>query len=135
MVRNTLAVLAGLAVGMIVNMAIVMLNAYVLFPMPPGTDMNDPAQMNAYVGSLPTAAFLVIIVAHLGQAFVGAWTAARIGASRPMALAMIVGVLSLLGGIVNMLQITHPSWMLVELPLYLVVAWVGGRRVPPGADR
>jgi len=127
MVRNILAVLAGLAAGMATNMALVMLNAYVLFPMPEGTDMNDPAQMNAYIATLPATAFIVVLAAHLGQAFVGGWTAARLSASKPMLLAMIVGVLSLLGGIANMQQIDHPAWMYVELPLYLVVAWVAGQ--------
>lgn len=37
--RNAGAVIVGLVVGMMVNMALVMLNAYVLFPMPEGMDM------------------------------------------------------------------------------------------------
>ncbi len=127
MARNVVAVISGLVVGMAVNMALVLLNAFVLFPMPEGTDMNDPEEFAAYIATLPTAAFLVVLVAHLGQSFVGAWVAARIGASRPMLLAMIVGVLSLAGGIVNMLQVEGPAWPYVELPLYLVVAWLAGR--------
>lgn len=125
--RNALAVLAGLAAGMVTNMALIMLNGYVLFPMPVGTDMNDPAQMNAYVATLPAAAFIMVLAAHLGQSFVGGWTAARLGASKPMILAMLIGVLTLLGGIANMMQLELPTWMYVEFPLYLVVAWVAGR--------
>jgi nitrate/nitrite transporter NarK len=127
MIRNTLAVIAGLAVGMAVNMALILLNAYVLFPMPAGTSMQDPEQFNAYIATLPTAAFLVVLAAHLGQSFVGGWTAARIGSSRPMLLSMVVGVLSLVGGILNMMTVEGPAWMVVELPLYLVVAWLAGR--------
>jgi len=119
-------VIAGLVVGMVVNMALVMLNAYVLFPMPEGTDMSDPAQMNAYIATLPGTAFIVVLAAHLGQSFAGGWTAARLGASKPLVLALIIGVLSLVGGVMNMMQIDHPAWMYVELPLYLVVAWVAG---------
>ena len=127
MIRNILSVLAGLAVGMAVNMALVLLNAYVLFPMPPGTSMQDPEHLNAYIATLPTAAFFVVLAAHLGQSFVGGWTAARLGSSRPMMLAMIVGVGSLAGGILNMMTIEGPAWMYIELPLYLVVAWLAGR--------
>ena len=127
MIRNILAVIVGLAVGMAVNMALVILNGYVLFPMSEGMDMYDPEQMNAYVATLPTAAFFVVLAAHLGQSFVGGWVAARLGASRPMLLAMIVGVASLIGGILNMMSIKGPAWMLIELPLYLVVAWMAGR--------
>ena len=32
----------------------------------------------------------------------------------------------LAGGIMNMMQIQGPSWMVIELPLYLVVAWLAG---------
>ena len=127
MIRNILALIAGLFVGMSVNMALVMLNAHVLFPMPPGTDWNNPELLSAYIATLPFAAFVVVLLAHLGQSFVGGFVAARFCASRPMVLAMIVGVLSLAGGIMNMMSLDHPKWMLIELPLYLVVAWLAGR--------
>jgi hypothetical protein len=127
MLRNIGAVLAGLVVGMIVNMAFVMLNTFVLFPMPEGTDMNNPDQFNAYIATLPFAAFLVVLVAHLGQSFVGALVAGRLAGSRAMVLAMIIGVLSLVAGILNMMTIKGPDWMYIELPLYLVVAWLAGK--------
>ena len=127
MVRNILAAIAGIIVGMVLNMGLIQLNMQVFFPMPAGTDMNDPAQFNAFIASLPTQAFLLVLLAHLGQSFVGGWIAARLGASRPMLLAMIVGVLSLAGGIAAMFMIEGPAWMMIELPLYLVVAWLAGR--------
>jgi len=128
--RNVLGVIAGLAVGMSVNMALIMLNSRVLHPTPEGMDMMDPEQMNAYVASLPASAFIIVIAAHLGQAFVGGWVAAKVGSSRPVTLAMIIGVLSLIGGIMNMMSITEaPDWLVIELPLYLIVAWVAGRSV------
>jgi MFS family permease len=117
----------GLAAGMAVNMSLVKLNAYTLFPMPEGTSMSNPEQMNAWVATLPTAAFFVVIAAHLGQSFVGGWVAARLGSSRPMLLAMIVGFASLAGGIMIMMSIKGPTWLMIELPLYLVVAWLAGR--------
>jgi nitrate/nitrite transporter NarK len=127
MIRNIFAVLAGLAVGMVVNQALIFLNAFVLYPMPPGTSMEDPELFSAYITTLPTAAFLVVLAAHLGQSFVGGWVAARIGSSRPMLLAMIVGLFSLAGGVAMMTIVKGPDWMYIELPLYLVVAWQAGR--------
>ena len=129
MLRNIAAVLFGIVVGSTVNMALIMLNAHVFFPMPPDLDMAVPEQMNAYIATLPTVAFFVVLVAHLGQSFVGGWVAARLGKSRPVVLAMIVGVVSLLGGIMNMMTIKGPAWMVIELPLYLVVAWMAGGMV------
>ena len=127
LVRNILATIAGLFVGSCVNMALVLLNAYVLFPMPEGTDMNDQAQMLAWIGTLPTAAFLVVVAAHLGQAFVGGWLAARLSASKPMIPALVVGVLTLVGGVVNMVALPGPAWMWIEVPLYLIVSFAAGK--------
>ncbi|MEE2888020.1 MAG: hypothetical protein VX951_11385 [Planctomycetota bacterium] len=127
MLRNIVAVIVGLALGMAVNMGLIQLNVQVLNPMPAGMDMNDSEQFNAYLATLPASAYVMIILAHLGQAFVGGWVAARLGESRPMLLAMIIGVLSLAGGIAAMTMFKGPDWMVVELPLYLVVAWLAGR--------
>jgi hypothetical protein len=79
---------------MALNMGIIQLNMHVLFPMPESMDMNNPEELSVFMATLPVTVFLVTMVAHLGQSFVGGWGAARLGASRPMLLAMIIGVLS-----------------------------------------
>ena len=86
MLRNIGAVIVGLIAGNVWNMALIMLNATVLFPMADGTDMQDPEQMKAYVATLPAHAFVTVLTAHVGQAGVGGWIAARLSASRPMLL-------------------------------------------------
>jgi len=126
MMWNPLAVVAGLAVGMAVNMALITLNSKVLYPMPPGTSMKEPEQFQAYVSKLPAPAFLVVMAAHLGQAFFGGWAAAWFGRSQPVLLAMIVGGVSMLGGIMMLRTVKGPRWMVVEVPLYLVVAYAAG---------
>lgn len=126
MLRNIGAVLLGLIVGSVLNMAVVLLNSYVLFPMPEGVSFEDPVAFGEYIGGLPAAAFVLVIVAHLLQAGVGGWVAARMGKSRPVLLAMIVGVLTLLGGAMNAAQLPLPTWTYVEFPLYLVVAYGAG---------
>ena len=78
MIRNILAVLVGLSLGMVVNSLVIRLNGSVLFPMPEGMDMKDIDQMNAYFATLPALGFLVAMAAHLGQSFVGGWVAARL---------------------------------------------------------
>ena len=127
MLQNVLAVVVGTVAGMALNMAVIQLNFQVLFPMPAGTDMNDPDQFSAFIASLPFFAFLVVMVAHLGQSFSGAWIAARLGKSHPVRLAMTVGVISLAGGIMAMTMIDGPDWLAIELPLYLLVAWAAGK--------
>lgn len=131
MVRNVLAVIAGMLVGSMVNMAILLGFTSMLWPPPPDLDMANSEQMQAFIATLPVAALLSVVVAHLGQAFVGGWVAARLSSaatrpSTPMALALIVGGLTLLGGVFNMLNIGGPAWMWIEMPLYLVVAAAAG---------
>lgn len=62
--------------------------------MPEGVDMNDPEQLNTYIATFPAAGLVPILLAHLGQAFIGGWAAPRLGSSRPMVLAMTVDVIS-----------------------------------------
>jgi len=136
MLRNLGAVFAGMIVGMALNMAIIMLNL-IFFPMPEGLSMEDREGFSAWAATLPDSAFILPMVAHLAQAFGGGWLAARLGASSPkpdrhplregpLGLAMIVGVLSLVGGIMNALSMEIPSWMWIEMPFYLVLAWAAG---------
>ena len=126
MLRNAGAVIAGLVVGMIVNLALVQLNT-VPFPLPDGVDVTDTAQMRDAIRELPAAAWILVFAAHLSQSFVGAWVAARLGTSHWMALAMIVGVVSLGAGITNAMMLSAPAWTWLEMPFYLVVAWMAGR--------
>jgi hypothetical protein len=121
--RDILAVLVGWIVGMAVNMGFVFLNV-ALHPMPDGVTFNDKEGFAAYIETLPLMAFLIILVAHLGQAFFGGLAAAKISKKRPTTVAMIIGVLSLIGGYINMQSIPLPTWMWIEMPLYLVFAWL-----------
>ena len=130
MIRNVVAVVVGLVAGMAVNMALVTLDV-ALYPMPEGVDFSDAEGVAAYMGTLPLAALLIVLAAHLSQAFVGAWVAARISSNQPMSVpmnvAMIVAGLTLFGGIVNMKSISMPTWMMVEFLLYMPLAYAAGR--------
>lgn len=120
--RDIIAVLVGWIVGMAANMAFIFLSV-ALYPMPDGVTFNDKEGFAAYVETLPLTAFLIVLVAHLSQAFFGALVAAKISRKRPMVVAMLIGVLSLIGGLINMQSIPLPTWMWIEMPLYLVAAW------------
>ena len=125
MLRNVIAVILGIIAGMALNMGILEIN-YLAYPIPEGLDIHNSAQLQNYLDALPALAFLVAMVAHLAQSFGGGWIAARLGSSRPMLLAMIVGAVSLAGGVMMMARVKGPAWMAIELPLYLVVAWLAG---------
>ncbi len=122
---NVAAFFAGAFCGAAVNMMLIQLNG-VFFPPPVALDYSDPAALDAYVANLPLVALLVVIVAHLAQAFVGGWVGARL-AAHAMPMALVLGVFSMIGGIANLMMITHPTWMWIEVPLYLVAAYAAGR--------
>lgn len=128
MLRNILAVVIGLATGMIFNMTMVILDT-ALHPMPEGVTFEDTEGMASYISGLPILALLIILVAHVGQAFVGGLVAAAISRNASMAVAMVVGGMSLIGGVMNMLSMSLPAWMWIEVPLYLIAAWLAARIV------
>jgi hypothetical protein len=91
--------------------------------------MRDKEAFQACVDTLPALAFLVVMAAHLGQAFFGGLVAAWVRASHRLTLAMIVGGISMLGGVIKMRAVKGPRWMLVELPLYLLLVYAAGATV------
>lgn len=134
-----MAVIIGLIVGSLVNLGIIEFNTAVLFPAPPDSDLSDPVQFQAYLDTLPALAFFMVMLAHLGQAFVGGLLAARLAPDRPMRIAIVIGALTLAGGIAAMLQFTAPPWFKVELLLYIPAAYAAGslerrRRASNAAD-
>lgn len=128
MLKNIAGVILGMVVGMAANMAVIAFS-WTIYPLPEGLDMNDSEALAAFIGTLPAGAFALAMLAHLAQAGLGGWVAARVSSSGPVRQALIVGFLSSLGGLINLLTIPGPMWMWIELPLYFVVAWAAGRQV------
>lgn len=115
------SVLAGVFFGSLTNMAIILVNTYVLFPPEGSLDLSNHEHMARYVASMPLPGLLIVIVAHLAQAFVGGGVAASVDED-PVRAAMIVGALSCAGGVLNLVNLSAPFWMAAELPLYFVAA-------------
>lgn len=127
--RNLGAVVLGILLGGTVNMAIVYAGG-ALLPPPPGVDVSDPASINAHLGEYSVVQLLAPFVAHAAGTLVGAVAAARLAATRPLAAALAVGGIFLLGGIaaVRMMPAT-PTWFAVlDLGVaYLPMGWLGAR--------
>jgi hypothetical protein len=132
--RRILAVIVGLFAGTLVNYGLMMVQ-HALYPMPPGFDRKDVAQVQAYTDTLPTAAWLLLLAAHAGGALVGAALATRIAKTARLVPALVVGVLFLLGGIANVMMIRHPTWFaIVDVLLYVPAALLGGKLAARSAE-
>ncbi len=110
MLRNVIAVIIGIVVGMALYIGIQIFGLF-------------------NVQKQESMAFLLCIVAPLLRSFCGCWIAAHLGPSRPMLLAMIVGIICLAGGIPMALMfgvLAVPGLIMLELPLHPLAAWLAG---------
>ena len=99
---------------------------HVLYPPPPGTNMDDFEQVKRFVAALPVGAYLLVLAGWLIGTFVATWLAAKI-ARDPIA-GYVVGMLLLALGIVNAVKIPQPVWFsIVSFAIYIGATVVGAR--------
>jgi hypothetical protein len=126
--RNALAVIVGVVLGSVVNMAIVTLGPS-LVPPPAGVDVKSAESLAKAMHLFEPRHFVMPFLAHALGTLVGAFAACLIAASRKSALAYAVGVFFLCGGIAASFMIPAPEWFIaLDLLLaYLPMAWLGVR--------
>ncbi len=123
-IRNILAVVAGIAVGSMVNMGILGLSESMV-PPPDGVDSTDLESIKANIHLYEIKHFIVPFLAHALGTLVGALVACWIGVSNFKRLAMVIGVWFLLGGMVMAYLIPHWFAALDLLLAYIPMAWLG----------
>jgi hypothetical protein len=127
MIRNILAVIAGLVVGSIVNMGLISLG-HAVIELPPGTESS----MEGIAAAMPLFGpeqFIFPFLAHAGGTLVGTFVATLIAASHKMRIALGLGVLFLLGGIAAVIMLPAPLWYdVIDLAFaYIPMAWLGAK--------
>lgn len=124
--KNILFLIGGFVVGSIVNMAIVFIS-FKLLPLPEGFDMNDPDMINRAIESFRPIHFIYPLLAHGLGTLCGAFFTARFVSASKLLYAMIIGLLFLIGGIMNMQEIIAPMWFNVTdlMVAYFPMAWLG----------
>ena len=125
--RNILAVVAGLLIGSVLNMAIITVGPMII-PPPDGVDMSDMGRFAENLRLLKPANFLAPWLAHALGTLVGAFVAARIAASYKIEFALGIGVVFLLGGIAMVAMFGGPLWFSVVdlIGAYLPMGYLGG---------
>lgn len=135
-VRNVIAVLAGLLIGGAVNGTLIALSPS-LIPPPEGVDVSNAESLAAAMHLFEPRHFLMPFLAHALGTLAGALAAYLIAATHRARLAYLIGLLFLCGGIAASFMIPAPVWFIALdlLVAYLPMAWLGiqlGKRVRRG---
>lgn len=128
LLRNVLAVLAGILIGGGVNMALITLSPS-LIPPPQGVDVTDAASIAGSIHLFQPRHFVMPFLAHALGTLAGAIGAYLVAASHPARFAYGVGAFFLCGGIASAFMIPAPAWFIAVdlLAAYVPMAWLGVR--------
>jgi hypothetical protein len=138
LLRNVLALLAGVAIGGGVNMALITLSPS-LIPPPAGVDVNSAESLSKAMHLFEPRHFIMPFLAHAVGTFAGALAAYLIAASYRTQIAYVIGAVFLCGGVAASFMIPAPTWFIALdlLAAYLPMAWLGvyfGARIRKKTD-
>jgi hypothetical protein len=123
-IRAILAIVAGVLAGGAVIAAIQSLSPY--HP-PEGVTPNNPTVFSEWTRSLPTAAYMYVLVSYLTGSFAGGFLTNLISRPTKYSPALITGFGLTIFAVGNFLAFTHPEWLTYSSCIGLpVLAWIGG---------
>ena len=125
--KNALAVVAGLVLGSLANMAVIMLGPSII-PNPDGFDNSTMESMKETFHLLQPVHFVVPWIAHALGALVGGFAATKIAASHHFRLCMFIGIFFFIMGASMVFSIpSTPLWfsILDLVGAYVPMAWLG----------
>jgi len=127
-VKNILAVIAGVIIGGIVNMGIVNIGGSII-PPPEGADVTTMEGLAASMQLFEPRHFIMPFLAHALGTLVGAAVAGLIAASHKMKIALGIGAFFLIGGIVMVISVPSPTWFaaLDLIVAYLPMGYLAGK--------
>lgn len=127
-VKNILAVAAGIVFGSVVNMGIVMISGSVI-PPPEGADVTTMEGLRESIHLFQPRHFIMPFLAHALGTLAGAFLCASIAASHKMKFALAIGIVFLAGGIANTFMLPSPMWFTVldVVLAYIPMGWLAGK--------
>jgi hypothetical protein len=127
-VRNVLAILLGIIVG-VISMMIIHVLGMKIFPLPAEVDFNKIETIIANIDKYSFWNFISVFLAHSAGPFFGSFIVYKIAASHKLKLSFIVASLFFLSGIDMVRQIPAPTWFCVLdlVGAYFPMAWLGGK--------
>jgi len=127
-IRNILGVLIGIISGSAVNMAIINISGAII-PPPPGADITTEEGLKASIHLFEPINFLMPFLAHALGTFFGALICVIIAASHHLKLALGIGAVFMVGGIMMVMMLPSPLWFDVVdiVGAYLPMAYLAAR--------
>lgn len=127
-IRNVLAVIAGLVVGSVVNMGIINISGSII-PPPEGADVTTMEGLKATMHLFEPRHFIFPFLAHALGTLVGAIIAGLLAANHRLKFALSIGLFFMIGGIINVFMLPSPQWFTVIdlVGAYIPMGWIGGK--------
>jgi hypothetical protein len=135
MLRRIISVVIGVIIGIV----IIFIGDSVcmrLHSPPPGLNPMDLVNFNAYVNSIPSYVMAIMFFFWMLSTFLGGMVAALINQPGWKNSALITGSILLAASILNMINISHPMWMVVAAVIfYIPMAYLGALIVSKSRDK
>lgn len=124
--RNVLAVIAGIVLGSIVNSLLVNIGPAII-PLPDGADVSSMEKLAETMHLFKPKNFIFPFLGHAVGALVGAFTVVKLAANNHKKFALGMGAFFLLGGIYAIYLFGGPLWFkaLDLLVAYIPMGWLG----------
>jgi len=98
-----------------------------LYTPPIGLNPLDQENVNSYVAATPIYVMVVMLFFWMLSSFFGGLVAALCNRPDWKTTSLITGGVLLAAAILNMINVHHPTWMVISaIVLYLPVAYLGG---------
>ena len=123
--RNIVAVIAGIIIGSTVNMGLIMVSGYII-PPPNGVDVTTMEGLKESMHLFEPKHFIFPFLAHALGTFVGAFITVMLAASHKLWFALLIGFFFLIGGIANIIMLPSPVWFTILdlVGAYIPMAWL-----------
>lgn len=127
-IRSILATVIGLIVGNVVNGLLIQYSGNII-PLPEGVNPNSMEDLKAAMPTLPIKNFIMPFLAHALGTLSAALVACKLTFAHHHRIAIVVGLVFLVGGIAAAIVIGGPIWFIVLdlVCAYLPMAFLGKR--------
>ncbi|WP_215224106.1 hypothetical protein [Echinicola shivajiensis] len=127
-IRIILAVLAGLLIGSMVNLGIVMISGMII-PPPEGANITTMEGLKESIHLFQPKHYIMPFLAHAMGTLVGSVTVVKIVIDNKMRWALLLGAIFFVGGLSNVFMLPSPVWFIIlDLGLaYFPMAYLGAK--------